>query len=143
MLVVHTFRRSLRHRFQWRRATLRMRSDVGTPPLICSLCPASHTSQVKLPVQDAQVVSSWADDINAAAKAAAYRPLSLYVVLNPFGGAKRAQEIWAAQVLPIFRLAGTALCSCLWVTNPCSAMPWCTGCCLVLADAGMVPCCHR
>lgn len=55
------------------------------------------------------MVKGWADDINAAARNTGYRPQSLLVFLNPVGGRMRAREIWAAQVLPIFQLAGSDL----------------------------------
>ena len=68
----------------------------------------------------------WADDINAAARNTGYRPQSLLVYLNPFGGSQRAREIWTSQVLPVFRLAGPSallllLCMCSQGTMQCTS----------------------
>ena len=59
-------------------------------------------------MQSEETVRQWADDISVAARSEGHRPHSLLVFLNPFGGSQKARAIWAAQVLPIFRLAGLA-----------------------------------
>lgn len=64
------------------------------------------------PVQNAELVRDWAGKINGAIRQDLRRPQSLLVLLNPFGGARKARGIWRDIALPVFDLAGTVINSC-------------------------------
>ena len=56
--------------------------------------------------------------INSAIRQSGHRPRSLLVLLNPFGGTRKAKEVWRDIAMPIFDLAGDvqwtlALASCI------------------------------
>lgn len=58
-------------------------------------------------MQDEALVKDWVQRISAATKAFVNRPRNLLVIVNPWGGAKRAVPIWRIIALPVFQLAGT------------------------------------
>lgn len=45
--------------------------------------------------------------INAAIRQSSHRPHTLLVLLNPFGGTRKARETWRDVAMPVFTLAGT------------------------------------
>ena len=65
--------------------------------------------------QDGALVREWAEKIWANLQRQQLRPRRLLVLLNPFGGAQRARQIWATRVQPIFDRSGIAchVLSCL------------------------------
>lgn len=44
--------------------------------------------------------------INHAIRQSSHRPHSLLVLLNPFGGTRKAKEVWRDIAMPVFDLAG-------------------------------------
>ena len=64
----------------------------------CSCC------QVGL--QSADVVEEWAMRVNSAVRQSSHRPRDLLVLLNPFGGTRKAKEVWRDIAMPVFNLAG-------------------------------------
>ena len=56
--------------------------------------------------QSAETVRDWTAALNTAIRQGSYRPRKLLVFLNPYGGAKRARQVWQTVVAPIFDLAG-------------------------------------
>ena len=72
-------------------------------------CVASfQTCQVvrKSCAQSAETVRDWTAALNTAIRQGSYRPRKLLVFLNPYGGAKRARQVWQSVAQPIFDLAG-------------------------------------
>jgi hypothetical protein len=63
--------------------------------------------------QNAELVQEWAVRIDAALRMQPQRPSMLLVVVNPFGGARRARRVWHRVAHPIFNSAGV----------PCSYVP--------------------
>ena len=59
--------------------------------------------------QDADVVQEWSAHIRAALRLQVHRPKNLLVIINPFGGARKALQIWETTVMPVFDLAGQLL----------------------------------
>ena len=57
-------------------------------------------------LQSAETVRDWTAALNTAIRQGSYRPRKLLVFLNPYGGAKRARQVWQTVVAPIFDLAG-------------------------------------
>ena len=47
----------------------------------------------------------WTAALNTSIRQGSYRPRKLLVFLNPYGGAKRARQVWQTVVEPIFDLA--------------------------------------
>ena len=66
------------------------------------LCP---THAVVL-FQDAETVQEWAMRINMILRTESQRPTNLLVILNPYGGARKARKIWRKKAQPVFLLAG-------------------------------------
>ena len=62
-------------------------------------------------LQSAETVRDWTAALNTAIRQGSYRPRKLLVFLNPYGGAKRARQVWQTVVAPIFDLAGVRLAS--------------------------------
>ncbi|DBA70237.1 TPA: hypothetical protein ACH3X2_012144 [Trebouxia sp. C0005] len=81
-LVIHTFKRSRRRRCLWR------------------------PQQLILGASSADVVEEWAMRINSAIWQSSHRPRDLLVLLNPFGGTRKAKEVWRDIAMPVFNLAG-------------------------------------
>ena len=44
--------------------------------------------------------------INSAIRQSSHRPRDLLVLLNPFGGTRKAKEVWRDIAMPVFNLAG-------------------------------------
>ncbi len=44
--------------------------------------------------------------INSAIRQSSHRPRDLLVLLNPFGGTRKAKEVWRDIAMPVFDLAG-------------------------------------
>lgn len=60
--------------------------------------------------QSAEVAAEWALRINGAVlRHAPQRPGALLVLVNPFGGARRARRTWRRTAEPIFEAAGEGL----------------------------------
>ena len=59
-----------------------------------------------LPSQSIETVREWTIRINGGVRQSSHRPHSLLVLLNPFGGTKKARGIWRDIALPVFELAG-------------------------------------
>ena len=60
--------------------------------------------------QSAEVAAEWALRINGAvARHAPQRPGALLVLVNPFGGARRARRTWRRTAEPIFEATGEGL----------------------------------
>ena len=57
-------------------------------------------------MQDGQVVQEWVMRINAALRMNPQRPRSLLVIVNPYGGARKALQIWETVGAPTFNRAG-------------------------------------
>ncbi|KAL3158367.1 hypothetical protein ABBQ38_010606 [Trebouxia sp. C0009 RCD-2024] len=81
-LVIHTFVRSRTKKCVWRPRQL----ILGTSSI--------------------DTVREWAIRINGGIRQSSHRPHSLLVLLNPFGGTKKAREVWRDIALPVFDLAG-------------------------------------
>eukprot|EP00891_Asterochloris_glomerata_P006863 jgi/Astpho2/6863/Aster-06535 len=81
-LIIHTFRRSARKKCLWR------------------------PHQLVLNCQDRDVAQEWAAEINAVIRQSPRRPRTLLVLLNPFGGMRKARSVWRDIALPVFELAG-------------------------------------
>ncbi|KAK9833420.1 hypothetical protein WJX81_003514 [Elliptochloris bilobata] len=81
-LVVHTFRRSRQRRCEWRRL------------------------DIVLAAPSAEVAAEWVARINGALRQAHQRPGALLVLVNPFGGARRARRTWQRTAEPILEAAG-------------------------------------
>ena len=61
-------------------------------------------------LQSAEVAAEWALRINGAVmRHASQRPGALLVLVNPFGGARRARRTWRRTAEPIFEAAGEGL----------------------------------
>ena len=56
--------------------------------------------------QNAELVQEWAMRINMILRTESQRPTNLLVIINPFGGARKARKIWRKKAQPIFLLAG-------------------------------------
>ena len=52
------------------------------------------------------MVQEWAMRINVVLRTESQRPTSLLVILNPYGGARKARKIWRKKAQPVFLLAG-------------------------------------
>jgi diacylglycerol kinase family enzyme len=52
------------------------------------------------------MLQDWLARINAAIAAQPRRPRRLLVFVNPFGGSRRAAQIWRSTVRPVFDKAG-------------------------------------
>lgn len=59
-------------------------------------------------LQNAELVQDWAVRINMALRSLSQRPSTLLVVVNPFGGARKARKVWRRVANPIFESAGAA-----------------------------------
>ncbi|MCO5573970.1 hypothetical protein L7F22_027748 [Adiantum nelumboides] len=74
-------------------------------------CCASNNIRVRkdvvLKFRDADTVESWSQAIQACLDEAE-RPKRLLVILNPFGGKKRAKELFQQHVEPLLSAAGVA-----------------------------------
>lgn len=81
-LAIYTFRRSPRSPTHW------------IPRCIILSTPAEGIAQ------------QWAATINAAAAAQLRRPRHLLVLINPFGGKRKAEEVYTRHVAPVFERAG-------------------------------------
>ena len=57
-------------------------------------------------VQSAELVQEWAMRINMVIRTETQRPTNLLVIINPFGGARKARKIWRKKAEPVFLLAG-------------------------------------
>lgn len=57
-------------------------------------------------VQDSGVVADWVARIGQAIKVSSHRPQNLLVLVNPYGGARRALKIWERIAKPVFDRAG-------------------------------------
>jgi len=61
------------------------------------------------------MVREWASKINLTLKATSGRPSKVLVVINPFGGAKKAMQTWEEVAFPVFLRAGKpSLAACLF-----------------------------
>ena len=56
--------------------------------------------------QNAELVQEWAMRINMILRTESQRPTNLLVIINPFGGARKAHKIWRKKAQPVFLLAG-------------------------------------
>lgn len=56
--------------------------------------------------QDGDLVQDWAAKIKGHLQSQQHRPQQLLILINPFGGARMAKQIWAQMVQPIFSRAG-------------------------------------
>ena len=56
--------------------------------------------------QNAELVQEWAMRVNMILRTESQRPTNLLVIINPFGGARKARKIWRKKAQPIFLLAG-------------------------------------
>lgn len=75
----------------------------------CRLCPFAVINVKTCPLsllQSIDIAREWATRINSAIRQSSHRPHSLLVLLNPFGGAKKARAIWRDIALPVLNLAG-------------------------------------
>ena len=61
-------------------------------------------------MQSSELVQEWAFRINEAIWQSGDRPHSLLVLLNPFGGTRKAKEVWRDIAAPVFELAGAWHC---------------------------------
>ena len=57
-------------------------------------------------VQDEEVAKQWAADINEAVSDISCRPRTLLVIVNPWGGCRRARRVWAGEAYPVLSQAG-------------------------------------
>ena len=57
-------------------------------------------------LQDRALAQEWAAEINAVTRQSPRRPRTLLVLLNPFGGMRKARSVWRDIALPVFELAG-------------------------------------
>ena len=57
-------------------------------------------------LQDRALAQEWAAEINAVIRQSPRRPRTLLVLLNPFGGMRKARSVWRDIALPVFELAG-------------------------------------
>ena len=64
-----------------------------------------------LVMQSAELVQEWAMRINMIIRTETQRPTNLLVIINPFGGARKACKIWRKKAQPVFLLAGVLCCS--------------------------------
>ena len=63
------------------------------------------------------MVRNWAARIDMALKADPDRPSALLVIVNPFGGAKKALKMWESKAAPILEQAGKAqLIAAVWLS---------------------------
>ena len=53
------------------------------------------------------MAKQWAADINEAVSAIRCRPKTLLVIVNPWGGNRRANKAWSRHAFPVFTRAGT------------------------------------
>ena len=60
-------------------------------------------------MQSAELVQEWAARINMIIRTETQRPTNLLVIVNPFGGARKAGQIWRKKAQPVFLLAGVLL----------------------------------
>ena len=71
------------------------------------ICIATRASPYSIAApQNADLVQEWAMRINMIIRTESQRPTNLLVILNPFGGARRARKIWRKKAQPVFSLAG-------------------------------------
>ena len=70
-------------------------------------------------MQSAETVRDWTAALNTAIRQGTYRPRKLLVFLNPYGGAKRARQVWQTVVTPIFDLAGACPICVAATTDAC------------------------
>ena len=52
------------------------------------------------------MANDWARRVNERSRDGSERPKQLLVVINPFGGTRRAAHVWRAVAAPLFDLAG-------------------------------------
>ncbi|CAL8471765.1 g11307 [Coccomyxa elongata] len=81
-LIINTFRRGRRKRCDWKPIRLVLKSS------------------------NAELVQEWATKVREAIRMQPQRPSTLLVLINPFGGARRARAIWQHTVWPILDRAG-------------------------------------
>ena len=74
------------------------------------------STKVEACTQSAETVRDWTAALNTAIRQGSYRPRKLLVFLNPYGGAKRARQVWQNVVEPIFDFAGTPATDVAWAT---------------------------
>ncbi len=68
--------------------------------------PCHHDPNCACACQNAELVQEWVIRINMALRTLSLRPSSLLVIVNPFGGARRARKVWRRVAHPIFHSAG-------------------------------------
>ena len=56
---------------------------------------------------DDQDVDRWQQQIRALMRTQRHRPIKLLVIVNPFGGRRRAKMLWETFGAPMMRMAGT------------------------------------
>ncbi|CAL5222892.1 g5321 [Coccomyxa viridis] len=81
-LIIYTFKRSRRKQCVWKPCRL------------------------VLKCKSAELVQEWAMRINMVIRTETQRPTNLLVIINPFGGARKARNIWRKKAEPVFLLAG-------------------------------------
>ncbi|KAK9823899.1 hypothetical protein WJX72_006250 [[Myrmecia] bisecta] len=81
-VVINTFRRSHRKQCLW------------------------HPTRLLLSTQSKDTARQWTEKINSALAMLSHRPHALLVILNPFGGARKARHVWHRHVRPILDTAG-------------------------------------
>lgn len=73
---------------------------------MCALLPALCALQLVLETASEGVLDEWQQRISAAVAREPRRPRRLLVFVNPFGGSRRAAQIWQNVVKPVFDKAG-------------------------------------
>jgi ceramide kinase len=65
-----------------------------------------HPRKITLESSHEGVLFKWAAFINTTVAAEQHRPKALLVIINPFGGYKKAGYLWSSMVAPVFDKAG-------------------------------------
>lgn len=72
--------------------------------------------------QNAELVHEWALKIGEAIRMQPQRPSTLLVLINPFGGARRARAVWRRTASPIFNSAGELRDLLCFISRGCRAL---------------------
>lgn len=87
-------------------------------------------------LQDLQLVEEWVSLTRTALKGLRHRPRKLLVIINPYGGARKARRVWTRIAQPVLHLTGGCyLTGCgICFALHCLALPMCvnSSCCRVL-----------
>lgn len=81
-------------------------SDGFLATRACHLLPAPCSLQLVLETASEGILDDWQQRISTAVGREPRRPRRLLVFVNPFGGSRRAAQIWQNVVKPVFDKAG-------------------------------------